>query len=94
MIQTAFDTLDFANKLKAAGLAPQIAETQAELQAEIQNNLIKHELATKEDLKLLECKLESKIDSVESRLLVKLGGIMVGCSALLGTLTTLLHVTH
>lgn len=82
MAQTAFDTLDFANKLKAAGLNSKIAETQAELQAILQNNvnerlntqqttlneLTKHELATKDDIG----RLETKIDLVENKLEAKI----------------------
>jgi hypothetical protein len=35
----AFDTLAFASKLKAVGMDPKIAETQAELQASVLNEL-------------------------------------------------------
>jgi|GEM_PF-1909287 len=129
----AFNTLDFANRLKAAGVAEKIAETQAQLQSELQqdtnkkfdeqqamlNELTKHELATKDDINRLETKidvvenkleskismlenkldskisiLDSKISMIENKLVVKLGGIMVGCSALLGSLVTFFHQAH
>jgi hypothetical protein len=70
--------------------------------------LTKHDWATKEDINRLETKInivenklenkiglvENKINMVENRLLVKLGGIMVGCSASLGALATFFHIAR
>lgn len=47
MPHVAFDTLAFANKLKAAGLDPKIAEAQAELQATVLTDLTTNQLAQK-----------------------------------------------
>ncbi len=57
----AFDTLKFANRLKTAGVPAAHAEAEAEALAEVlEINL--QGLATKQDLRELELKLESKID--------------------------------
>jgi hypothetical protein len=81
-----FDTLRYANKLKAAG----VPEKQAEIQAETLAEIIDENLATKHDIELirrdikeLELKLEAKINSLETKLLIKLGGLMLGVIALL-----------
>ena len=58
-----FDTLQYANKLKEAGVSEKQAEVNAEAIAEIVNS----KLATKRDLKELEL-----------RMTVKLGSIMIG----------------
>ena len=132
MAQVAFDTLAYANKLKAAGVDPKIAETQAEVQVQILNDLTKNQLATKDDMHNLERRidrvqlatkedirglenkidtaqletkenihnLDKRIDKVEQRvnglkneLTVRLGGIVIGSSAVLGALMTILsHV--
>lgn len=78
MAQVAFNTLDYANKLKAVGLDPKIAEMQAELQAEVLKDLTQNLLATKAD-----------ITSLKYELLTKLGGAIVGCTAVLGVLITI-----
>lgn len=46
----AFDTLNYANKLKQAGVDSKIAEVQAELQAEVLSDLTQNHLATKGDM--------------------------------------------
>ncbi|WCF27975.1 DUF1640 domain-containing protein [Xylella fastidiosa] len=61
MTSVAFDTLKFANRLKTAGVPAAHAEAEAEALAEVlETNL--QDLATKQDLRELELKLESKID--------------------------------
>ncbi len=45
-----FDTLAYANKLKAAGVDPKAAEAQAEVNAEMITTLLESTLATKQDL--------------------------------------------
>ena len=54
---TAFDTLSYANKLKAAGVEPKNAEMQSEATAEILDNLVLAFLATKNDLRQMEARL-------------------------------------
>lgn len=63
-----FDTLQYANKLKAAG----VPEKQAEVHAEAMAELIDNRLATKQDLKELELNM-----------IIKLGSLMVGGMGLL-----------
>lgn len=53
----AFDTLDYAKKLKDAGLESKIAEAQSKATAEILEVLVEKQLATKSDIKDLEVKL-------------------------------------
>ena len=53
--QIFFDTLHYANRLKAVG----VPEKQAEVQAEIMAETINNNLATKRDIKELEVKIET-----------------------------------
>lgn len=46
----AFDTLAYANRLKAAGLDSKVAEVQAEANADMIANLLDNTLATKQDV--------------------------------------------
>lgn len=80
MAHATFDTLAFANKLKAAGADARLAEVQAEATAEILGGLMDNQLATKQDLLTLEMKLSS--------LYLKM---TVGSVSLLIGLQTLLH---
>ena len=65
---TTFDTLGYFEKLKAAG----VPEEQAKIQANALRDIIENSLVTKRDLKELEL-----------RLTIRLGGIVVACTALL-----------
>ena len=69
MATRTFDTLKFANKLKAAGLPPDQAEAQAEALAEVIELNIQ-DLVTKDDLTM-------SLKDLEQRLIIKLGGMMV-----------------
>lgn len=73
MSTLVFDTLQYANKLKAAGVPDKQAEVQAEAMAEI----IEERLATKKDLKELEINLSNKIEKLELMLTVKFGAMLV-----------------
>jgi len=76
----AFDTLAFAQKLKAAGYSETQAEALAEAQGEVFREMLNstlatkddlRELATKDDLRQLDQKLESfdrKLESFDQRL--------------------------
>jgi len=63
-----FDTLQYANRLKAAG----VPEKQAEVHAEAMAELIDNRLSTKQDLKELEL-----------RMTIKLGGLVMGGMSML-----------
>ena len=69
MATLTFDTLKFANKLKAAALPPDQAEAQAEALAEVIELNIQ-DLVTKEDLIV-------SLKDLEQRLIIKLGGMMI-----------------
>ena len=69
MATLTFDTLKFANKLKAAGLPPDQAEAQAEALAEVIELNIQ-DLVTKDGL-------TASLKDLEQRLIIKLGGMMV-----------------
>lgn len=88
-----FDTLKFANRLKAAGMEPRLAEEQAVVMAEVFEAHLK-ELATREDLKRLEASLSERFDSrlllLEQRMTIKLGALMVAAVGLVATLVKLL----
>ena len=99
MTAITFDTLKFANTLKAAGVPPAQAEAEAEavaLSEVLEVNL--KDLATKEDLRLeirdLEQRMEAKIDKTASDLKVDLikwmAGALVAQAAVIATLFKLL----
>ncbi|MEW6488356.1 MAG: DUF1640 domain-containing protein [Thermodesulfobacteriota bacterium] len=76
MPQTAaFDTLQYAKKLRAVGFT----EEQAEVQAEALADIIVSELDTKRDLREL-----------EYRLIIRLGGMIVVAIGIVATLVKLL----
>ena len=59
-----FDTLKYANRLKAAG----VPEKQAEVQAEIISETIEDKLATKTDLEQVKSELKRDIEATRSEL--------------------------
>jgi len=70
-----FDTLQYAKKLKEAG----VPEKQAEVQAEALSEIIEDKIATKQDLKEL-----------EYRLIIKMGAMLVAVVTILGALIRIL----
>ncbi len=97
MAAITFDTLKYANRLKAAGVPDKQAEAEAEVLSEaLEVNL--NVLATKEDMRRelrdLEQRLESKIDKVTSDLKVDLikwmAGALIAQAAVIATLVKLL----
>ena len=93
MAAITFDTVKFANKLKSAGVLPEHAEAEAEALADIFEVNLK-EVATKEDIKLLEERLCERFDSkfiqLEQRMTIKLGALMVIAVSAVATLVKLL----
>ena len=94
MTTLTFDTLKYANRLKAAGAEPRIAEEQAQALAEVlederkdlttSNDLtvlkheIKHEIhVVKRDLEDLRREMQASFLSLEQRMTIKLGALMV-----------------
>ena len=68
---TKFNGIIYQNKLKEAGLDSKIAEVHAE---EVQN-ILNTEIATKQDLNLLEHKM-----------IIKLGSLVVGCTFIISVM--------
>jgi hypothetical protein len=64
----AFDTLAFVKRLIAAGVRPEQAEAQAELQVQVLSGLVTDKLATKEDVTHLEANLRHDMVTMESNL--------------------------
>ena len=93
MVAITFDTLKYANRLKAAGAEPRIAEAEAEALAEVFELNLK-EVATREDLKQMEERLNEKMDArfiqMEQRMIIKLGGLMVVAIGVVATLVKIL----
>lgn len=77
-----FDTLKFANKLKAAGADARLAEAEAEALSEVlELNL--REIVTKE-------LLQQELRLLEQRMVIKLGGLMVLAVGIVAALVKLL----
>ena len=85
MTSTTFDTLGYFEKLKAAG----VPEAQAKVQADALRELIDDRLATKQDLRELETRLDNKIEKLEYRLTIRLGGMMAASVAIVAALVKL-----
>jgi hypothetical protein len=82
MAVATFDTLKFANTLKAAGVPPAQAEAEAQAFAEvIQLNL--KELLTKEDLGATEKELKQEVKEVEQRVNAKIDNGLADLKVLL-----------
>jgi len=93
VVAITFDTLKYSNRLKAAGAYPKIAEAEAEALAEVFELNLK-EIATREDIKLLEERLNERLDTrliqLEQRMIIKLGTLMVIAVSAVATLVKIL----
>jgi len=100
MAAIAFDTLKFANKLKAVGVPDKQAEAEAEVLSEALEVNLK-ELVTNEALKRdlgdVELRLKHEIElvklemrDIERRMTIKLGTLMVLAIGVVATLVKLL----
>ena len=86
-MMTAFNTLEYSNKIKASGIDPKAAEAISLATAEVLENLIINRLATKEDLKILEKNMQAFI--IKTAMYVV--GILGGLITILGGLQAILH---
>ena len=88
-MSVAFDTLEYAKELEAAGFTAEQAEVQAKALARIVNET----LATKADIEALKLELKRDIKELEERLTYKLtlrmGTMLV---AAVGVIATLIKV--
>ena len=96
MAAPAFDTLKFANTLKAAGVAPEQVEAQARALSAVLEDA-RGELATRADvqtiradMQALKAELKSDLVQLEQRMTIKLGSMMVVAIAVVAGLTKLL----
>ncbi len=81
-----FDTHAYVKKLTGAGFS----EEQAKVQAETLVALIEDRMATKQDLKELEIKIERDLKELEMRLLIRLGSLLAVAIAAVATLVKIL----
>ena len=91
MTTITFDTLAYANRLKSAGMDSKVAETQAEVTAEIIKDLTDKKLATKEDVKNEIHLMKLEIKGLEMRLYSFIAKSVMFTVVVLGSLQTLFH---
>lgn len=89
MTAIAFDTLKFANRLKAVGVPDKQAEAQAEVLSEALEVNLK-ELVTKDDLGREIEFIRRDLREMEQRLTIKLGGMLVVAVGVVAALVKLL----
>lgn len=82
MTAVVFDTHAYVKHLTQVG----VPEPQAEVHAEAIASLIESELATKRDLKEMEVTLRHELKELESRIIIRLGGLIIASVAGLGVL--------
>ena len=75
MVTMRFNAINYANRLKDAGLQSKIAD----IQAEELNNILNDDIATKKDIELL--KLE--ITSIKNDVILKLGKMVIGSTVII-----------
>ncbi|RCX11078.1 DUF1640 domain-containing protein [Extensimonas vulgaris] len=88
MSAITFDTLKYANRLKAAGMDPRLAEEQAEALADALTE--QTQLTTKTDL--VELRMATKADLADAKtdLIKWVAGMLVAQAAVVATLVKLL----
>ena len=79
MTTTAFDTLEYFEKLKAVG----VPEEQAKVQANAMREIVEDRLVTKAEL-------ASQLKELEYRLTIRLGSMMTAAVAILAALIILI----
>lgn len=84
MATITFDTLKFVEKLKAGGVPEAQAKVEAEALAEVFADAMENQLASKTDIVRLEnilqnhtARLENRLETIELRLTLKMGGMLV-----------------
>ncbi len=86
MSSITFDTLKFSKKLKEAG----VPDIQADVQAEAMAELVEERLTTKQDLQMMESELKHEIRTMEMRLTIRLGSMMVVAVGVIAALVKVL----
>jgi hypothetical protein len=84
-----FDSLTYANRLKAAGMDGGLAEVQASVMTEVIQDHF-HNLSTKQEVQQLGHDLRKDMQLLEQRMVIKLGSLMVLAIGMVATLVKLL----
>ncbi len=87
MAAITFNTLKYSKTLIEAGMPVKQAEGQTEALAAV----IEDHIPTKQDLKDLQLSLALKIDHLENKMLAKLGGLILICTAILSIVVSMHH---
>ena len=80
-----FDSLSYANRLKAAGMESGLAEVQASAMSEVIQGQ-SHNLSTKQEVQQLGHDVRKEIQLLEQRMVIKLGSLMVLAIGVVATL--------
>ena len=86
MTSATFDTLGYFEKLKNAG----VSEQQAKVQTEALREVIEDRLATKQDLRELETRLELRLAELKTDVIKWVAGMLVAQAAVIAALVKLL----
>lgn len=89
MSTITFDTLKFANRLKAVGVPDKQAEAEAEVLSEALEVNLK-DLSTKADLLAVKVELQQEMKLLEQRLIIKLGSLIALSIGIVAALVKLL----
>ena len=89
MVATTFDTHRIIKRLTEAGLSEKTAETVTDVLRETREGDLS-QLVTKEHLDQRLALLNQRIENLEQRLIIKLGGMMVIAVGVMATLVKLL----
>ena len=89
MNATNFDSLTYANRLKAAGMDAGLAEVQASAMTEVIHGHFQT-LSTKQEVQQLGHDLRKDMQLLEQRMVIKLGSLMVLAIGMVATLVKLL----
>jgi hypothetical protein len=84
-----FDSLTYANRLKAAGMEAGLAEVQASAMTEVIQGHFQT-LSTKQEVQQLGNDLRKEMQLLEQRMVIKLGSLMVLAIGVVATLVKVL----
>ena len=84
-----FDSLTYANRLKAAGMESGLAEVQASVMTEVIQGHFQT-LSTKQEVQQLGNDLRKEMQLLEQRMVIKLGSLMVLAIGVVATLVKVL----
>ena len=85
-VTVAFDTLDYAKELEAAGFTPE----QAEVQAKALGRIVDEKLATKQDIASLQRDIKEMEERLTYRLTLRMGTMLAASVAVIAALVKLL----